>query len=162
MPEKVISNTTPIITLLGIGKFELLKAMYREITIPEAVYLEIEKGKHKAFYTDVNQYDWIQIVKVKNTGLVNHLKLVLDEGEAEVIALAEEMNADLLLIDEKLARKYARLRDFRHTGSFGILLKAKDMNLITEIKPLLMNAIDNGIRLSDKLIMKILTEANEI
>lgn len=162
MLKTVISNTTPLITLLGIGKFDILKAMYQQVIIPEAVYREVEKGKYKAFYTDLKQYDWIKIIAVKNNVLVNHLKLVLDEGEAEVMALADELNADLLLIDEKLARKYATLNQFKCTGSFGTLLKAKDLGLISEIKPLLENALQNGIRLSDKLIIRILTEANEI
>jgi uncharacterized protein len=50
--RKIVSNTTPIITLLTISKLELLRQIYGQIIIPKGVYEEIEQGKDKAFYTD--------------------------------------------------------------------------------------------------------------
>lgn len=161
MPKIVISNTTPIITLLGVQCFDLFQALYQKIIIPEAVYWEIEAGKNKPFYTDLKNYDWVLIEKVKNTDLVRHLSTFLDKGEAEAIVLAEEKQADLLLLDEKTARNYAMLKGLACSGSFGILLKAKELGLIGSIKPLLEIAQTNGIRISPKLRQQILQAANE-
>lgn len=56
---KVVSNTTPIISLLKLSKLELLESLYKEIIIPFAVYEEIEAGKNKAYYQDLSKVNWI-------------------------------------------------------------------------------------------------------
>ena len=66
MPKIVISNTTPLITLLGVKRFDLFEALYQNLMIPEAVYWEVEAGKDKLFYTDLKKYEWLSIEKVKN------------------------------------------------------------------------------------------------
>ena len=161
MPNIVISNTTPIITLLGIERLELLKDLYTEIMIPTAVAKEIEAGKDKNAYIDLKQLDWIKIQEVKDKTLFDYLLNDLDEGEAAVIALAQELVADLLIIDEKLARKYAQLKGFTCVGTLSILLKAKEKGLIAHLKPLLAQMQTNGIWLAETLIAQILTQANE-
>ncbi len=145
MPNRVISNTTPIITLLGIGKLEILKDLYTQIIIPEAVAEEIELGKDKEAYIDLKNLDWIKIQALKDKTVFDYLLNDLDEGEAEVIALAQELEADLLIIDEKLARKFAQLKGFPCVGTLGLLLKAKEKGLITQLKPLLTQMQENRI-----------------
>jgi hypothetical protein len=86
----------------------------------------------------------------------------LDKGEAAVIALAEEMQATKLLIDEKIGRSYAKLRGFTCVGTLGILIKAKQKGLISEVKPLLKEMQKNGIWLHENLVQQILSLANEI
>lgn len=162
MPKTVISNTTPIITLLGVKQFDLLESIYQEIIIPKAVFEEMEAGKEKPYYTNLDKIDWIKIEEVQNKALVKHLSTFLDKGESEAIILAEEKQADLLLLDERQASNYAMLKNLKYTGSFGVLLNAKDLGLIENIKPLLLKAQDNGIRMSEKLMKQVLTEANEI
>jgi predicted nucleic acid-binding protein len=56
--HKVISNTTPILSLLKINKLCLLKELYGKIIIPKAVFDEIEKGKRKTYYKDLKQVNW--------------------------------------------------------------------------------------------------------
>jgi predicted nucleic acid-binding protein len=53
--RKAVSNTTPILSLLKIGKLDILKALYQTILIPQAVYQEIEAGKDRSFYTDLGK-----------------------------------------------------------------------------------------------------------
>ena len=60
---KVVSNTTPIIALLKIGKLSILKDLYGEISIPNEVFNEIEAGKNKDFYADLSKIEWIKIEK---------------------------------------------------------------------------------------------------
>jgi len=51
--RRVISNTTPIISLLKVDKLNLLEKLYKKVIVPTAVYLEIEKGKEKPYYQDL-------------------------------------------------------------------------------------------------------------
>ena len=78
---KVVSNTTPIISLLKIGKLQILKDLYGEILIPQEVFNEIEAGKNKEFYTDLSKIEWIKIEKINNEKSLSYF-LDLDKGEA--------------------------------------------------------------------------------
>ena len=62
--RKVVSNTTPIISLLKVGKLIILKELYQELFIPYEVYLEIEAWKSKEYYTDLTKVEWVRIVKI--------------------------------------------------------------------------------------------------
>ncbi|MBN2261515.1 MAG: DUF3368 domain-containing protein [Prolixibacteraceae bacterium] len=157
---KVISNTTPILSLLKLDKLFLLKELYQKIIIPTAVFDEIENGKDKPFYKNLKEYDWIQIQSIKYQPTLKYI-FDLDEGEAEVLILADEVQADLVILDELLGRRYAKQLDFKLTGTIGILLKSKEMGLIPEIKPLLYELVDKGTWLSPTLISKALTIAKE-
>jgi predicted nucleic acid-binding protein len=85
----------------------------------------------------------------------------LDEGEAEAIILAKELNADLLILDEKLGRDYAKKLNVRITGTLGVLLKAKEMGLIDSVRELLNVLVDKGVWLNPKLIEKVIKLAGE-
>jgi predicted nucleic acid-binding protein len=105
--RKVVSNTTPILSLLKIEKLNLLKELYGTVYIPYAVFREIETGKDKEFYINLKTTDWIKIEKIHST-LARTLLFDLDDGEAETLVLAQEINADLVIIDEKCGRRYAK------------------------------------------------------
>jgi len=158
---KVVSNTTPIISLLKINRLDLLKQLYTQIYIPEAVYKEIEAGKTKEFYKDLSKIDWIKIVKIQDKLAVKYF-LDLDSGEAEAIVLASEINADLIILDEKLGRFHAKHADLKVTGTIGILLKAKTDGLISELKPLLNELTKKDVWISEKLKREILLKTGEI
>ena len=85
----------------------------------------------------------------------------LDRGEAEAIALAMELDADLLLLDERLARRHATRLGLTITGSLGVLLKAKERELVTEIHPLIQELRRNKIRLSEDVVQQALRLAGE-
>lgn len=157
---KVVSNTTPIISLLKIGRLSILKDLYNEIYIPKEVYNELEKGKNKTYYKDLSKIDWIKIKKIKDEKSLSYF-LDLDKGEAETIVLTNEIDADLIIIDETLGRFHAEKANLKITGTLGVLLKAKKNGIIQEMKPLLHELKEKGIWLSKKLIDKILTLANE-
>jgi uncharacterized protein len=158
---KVVSNTTPIISLLKLNRLDLLKQLYTQIYIPEAVYNEIEEGKAKEYYKDLSKIDWINIVEIQDKQAVKYF-LDLDSGEAEAIVLATEINADLIIIDEKLGRFHAKHADLKVTGTIGILLKAKTVGLIFELKPLLNELTKKDVWISEKLKREILIKSGEI
>jgi predicted nucleic acid-binding protein len=157
---KIVSNTTPIISLLKLNRLDLLQQLYNEIYIPLAVYKEIEAGKAKVYYTDLSKFDWIKIVEIKDKKAVKYF-LDLDQGEAEAIVLATECNADLIILDERLGRFYAKHAELKVTGTIGVLIKAKMEGLINEVRPLLEELIKKEVWISEKLKREILQKIGE-
>ena len=157
---KIVSNTTPILSILKIGKLDLLREIYGEITIPNAVHQEIETGRNKVYYQDLRLLNWIKIEDIKNTDSRAYF-VDLDDGEAEVLILAKESNADLVIMDEVMGRRYARQLEFSITGTIGILLKAKANGIISSVSKLLTELSEKGTWLSPKLISKAKELANE-
>ena len=159
--RKVVANTTPILSLLKINKLDLLEQLYGKIFIPEAVYNEIQQGKQKPHYEDLKHKSWIEIKTLKKPKKLD-IVLNLDKGEAEAILLAKEINADLIVMDELAGRRVARNIDSALTGTLGVLLKAKEKNLIRTIGTLLVELKEQGIWISPKLEQKVLHLAKEI
>jgi len=87
--------------------------------------------------------------------------LIVDRGEAETIALAEELNADAVLIDDLKTRKIAKLRGLNIIGTIGVLLDAKEKGITGELKPLLDMLIKKKIGVSKELYDHALELANE-
>ena len=157
---KIVSNTTPIISLLKLNRLELLQKLYKQIYIPTAVYNEIEAGKAKEYYKDLSEINWINIAEIQDKQAVKYF-LDLDAGEAEAIVLATELNADLIILDEKLGRFHAKHADLKVTGTIGILIKAKSEALIGKLKPLLDELTDKEVWISEKLKSEILKKIEE-
>jgi predicted nucleic acid-binding protein len=157
---KVVSNTTPIISLLKIGKLDIIRTIYGKIIVPKAVYNEINAGKNKFYYIDLSALEWIEIKEIENKKSL-HFFLDLDAGEAEVIVLASELDADLVIIDETLGRKFAKNIELKVTGTIGVLLKAKELGIVDNITSLIDLLIDNGIWISAKLRQTIINKAKE-
>ncbi|MFO7880011.1 MAG: DUF3368 domain-containing protein [Bacteroidota bacterium] len=157
---KVVSNTTPIISLLKLNRLDLLKQLYGQIYIPKAVYQEIEAGKAKTFYKDLSGIDWIIIAEIQDKQAVKYF-LDLDSGEAEAIVLATELNSDLIILDEKLGRFHAKHANLKVTGTIGILLKAKSEGLIEELKPLLNQLTEKDVWIAEKLKLEVLKKSGE-
>lgn len=157
----VISNTTPIISLALIEHLELLKELYDEIIVPPAVATEVlAAGQTRTGVSDFQNANWFKPIALADPHRAD-LLVDLDRGEAEVIALAQEINADLLILDERLGRRHAQRLELTITGTLGVLLKAKQHKLIPEIKPLIEQLQQGGIRLGVPLIAKVLSLANE-
>ena len=104
----VVSNTSPIINLAAIGRFHLLETLLGRVFIPNAVYHEIAVvGAGEPGSDEVRENPNIIVKEVGQPIMVQLLMHDLDPGEAEAIALAIEMKADLLLIDERRGRRRA-------------------------------------------------------
>jgi hypothetical protein len=129
----IVSNTTPIISLLKLDRLELLQELYSEISIPTAVHKEIEAGKSKVYYRDLSLSDWINIKEIQDKKALRYF-LDLDAGEAEAIVLATETDADLVIIDERLGRLHAKNAGLKVTGIIGVLIKAKSEGLVESLK----------------------------
>ena len=134
----IVSDTSSINNLAAINQLHLLQQLYQTVLIPEAVYQELTDPSFPvAGATEVQTFDWIQTLAVTNRSVVEMLNNELDIGEAEAIALALEVEADQVLIDERRGRLVAAKLNLRYTGILGILVEAKSRGLIVEVKPLL-------------------------
>ena len=156
--RKVIANTTPLIALADIGHLDLLRKLYTEIMIPDAVNSEIMSEPAR---TLVSAADWIKVESI--TGMVQKSSFSsrLHSGEIEVILLGQEIAADLLIMDDNAAKKTAKFLGFTVTGTMGVLLRAKREGLITEVKPLLEGLIEDGLFVSPTVQNYVLEQAGE-
>lgn len=159
----VVSNTSPIFYLSTIGQLDLLRQLYGEIIIPNAVFNELTNvGNTDASAAIVPTISWIQAQPVSDQAFINTLRVELDPGEAEAIALAVELNANRLLIDERLGRAAAMRSALQVTGVLGILIAAKRRKLIQEVKPLLDALIEQvGFWVDERLYAEVLQTVGE-
>jgi predicted nucleic acid-binding protein len=160
----IVSNASPLINLARIGKLDLLRQLYGEVTIPSAVWQEVVvEGAGQPGADDLKAATWIKTQAVTNRELVRALQQELDAGEAEAIALALEIGAELLLMDERLGRETAHHLGLRYTGLIGILVEARHKDLVGAVKPELDALRDlAGFRVSDALYTRVLQDAGEI
>lgn len=157
--RKVISNTTPLIGLADIGCFDVLKKLYKEIMIPAAVLDEVRSEPAK---TLVSNSDFISVFHVADSQARKVFSSRLHAGEVEVMLLAEEKHADLIIMDDNAAKKTAKFLGFKVTGTLGVLLKAKQEGYIREIRPFVYKLEDTGFYVSPRVKQYVLEEANEL
>lgn len=159
----IVSNTSPISNLATVGQLSLMSQLYGRILIPRAVYEELlDPRAGETVITAVRSASWIDIQSVQNQGLVNDLRTRVNVGEAEAIALAIEVKAARLIIDERLGRQAARDFGVKITGVLGILLLAKRQQLITQVQPIMDNLMAQAnFRISSQLYADVLMAADE-
>ena len=161
----VISDTSAITNLAAIGHLQLLPQLYNQVTIPEAVYRELVDIDPPVPGTlEVQTSCWLEVRQVANRKVVERLQneVRLDPGESEAIALALDLRAELLLIDERRGRAEANRLGLRITGLLGILIEAKQRNLIVAVKPLMDALIATSeFRVSLTLYTQILAMVDE-
>ncbi len=158
----IISNATPLITFARINQLYILQQVTGSLTIPEGVFYEIAKYNDiKPGVIHLNQEKWIQVKSVQSRGQVDLLLPTLELGEAEVITLALEQRARLVLMDELTGRQIAQSLGLTITGSIGILIKAKELGLIDELKPLINEMTNQGIYFSKTFIDNVLNLVGE-
>ena len=162
MPKaRIVVNATPVIALALVNQLDLLKRLYGQVSIPPAVRAEVLAGKSGSpGFAELQSVKWIRVVPLRDPQRADLLS-DLDRGEAEVIALAQELNAELVIIDERLARRHAKRLGLKLTGTLGILVKAKQRGLVPAVKPLIEQLQQSGIRLADFVIDEALQLAGE-
>ena len=125
MKKPVVSDSTGLIGLERIGELNILPQLFDPIMIPPEV--EREFG---------NNFSWLQPENLTSDVLVAALRLTVDAGEAEAIALASEKSC-LLISDDKQARSVAKRLGVAVIGTVGVLVRAKQNGVIMALKPIL-------------------------
>lgn len=159
----VVSDTSALSNLAIINHLWLLEAIYQTVIIPDAVASELAVASNPTI-SAILKLGWIQTRSLSSSQLADQLQQErgLDAGEANAIALALELQADDLLIDERLGRQEAVRLGLSIIGILGILLVAKQKSLILQVQPV-MDALINqaGFRISLQLYQRVLVLAQE-
>jgi predicted nucleic acid-binding protein len=126
----VIADTSPINYLLLIGHIDILPALFEKVILPAAVLAELKHPKAPAVVQN-----WVTApppwVEVRSTSPFHDASLeTLDSGEAAAIALAVELHADLLLMDDEEGVIAAREKGLEVTGTLGVLASAAQRHLL--------------------------------
>ena len=130
----VVSDTTPLISLLKINQLDLLEKLFGEVLIPEAVFNELTVDERCQLEAQlIRQKEFIAVKPVNNLESVSILKRAtgLDQGESEAIVLTDELKADLLLMDEAKGRNVSAQMGLRIMGTIGILIAAYEEHELT-------------------------------
>lgn len=159
----IVSDTSTISNLIVIGKLSLLNGIYQNILIPPAVHAEIIALEKSGIKLDqFRNSTWIEIAYPQQKSIQLILPYSLDLGETEAIALAYEMKADILVIDEIEGRSVAKELGITTTGLIGVLIRAKETGIISSIKDILDELRDKaGFWISENLYQTVLNSVNE-
>lgn len=159
----VVADATPLIGLASIGRLEVLRELFEEVFIPQAVYDEtVTNGRAEGrAKREVGNAPWIHVVQVKDRLAVNLLLDEMDLGEVETIVLAVEMNADWVLMDEKKGRRKLSQLNVPKIGTLGILLRAKELGMIQNLGQEIKELQKAGFAISQPVIDEILRAAGE-
>jgi uncharacterized protein len=147
--EAVVSDSTCLIGLERVGELDILPALFDSVMIPPEVEREFDRS-----------FEWLKVENLKSNLLAAALEMVVDAGEAEAIALASEKNC-LLISDDKQARTVATRLGVAVIGTVGVLIRAKQNGIISEVKPILDNLESNDFFISRALREEALKIAGE-
>jgi uncharacterized protein len=147
--DLVVADSTCLIALERIDALKILPALFEVVLIPPEVDREF----------GVTQ-PWLRVETPANTALVNSLKLLLDDGEAEAIALASERDIRVIL-DDRQARSVASGMKVRIIGTIGCALKAKQEGAVASVKSLIESLEAHGFYLGAALKSEALRLAGE-
>ncbi|MFZ3168098.1 MAG: hypothetical protein WA130_10830 [Candidatus Methanoperedens sp.] len=153
-----------MIALSKIKHLDILKEFFEEIIIPEAVWIEVvEKGKGRPGAKDIKESPWIRVKRVENKIAIEALRHEIGAGESEAIILAMELNADLVLIDDKIARGIAVSMGLNVAGTLSIVYEAINNKRMNEkFEEIIKIMRKNNIWISDELIDVIQKEGLHI
>ncbi len=158
----VVSDTSPIRALAHLGRVELLHDLFTALVVPPAVVHELSQPSSGGPAIDLKSYAFFQVEQPTDLNEVNRFRQSLDLGESEALALAEQLHAGILLMDEAAGRAAGEQLGFLVVGTCGVLLRAKQRGLVAELKPLLDDLINNlGFFVSRQLRSQVLAAAGE-
>jgi predicted nucleic acid-binding protein len=153
----VIADSGPVISLAVIDRLDLLETIYGEVCISEAVWREV------SHYIDHFNIPQVKILegKVKKLTGSNPFSGLMDSGEAEAAALYLELNAGYLIIDDRVARRIAETKGIRCLGVLAVLAKARDLNLVSALRPLFSTLLAHNRYYKKQLLNSILADYGE-
>lgn len=157
----IVADSSALVALATCGSLWVLKELCHEVKVPQAVFDEVVvPNKPQAQTLRIYLEDKVEQVDLKTVIIKDANEL--GKGELEAMALAMNLSANRLLIDDAKAKKVALSNQIKVIGSLGILLLAKQQNLLDELKPLIDSISHSDIYMSKRLITDVLSLADEI
>ncbi len=162
MKPVIVADTGPLIALAKLHQLPLLPQLFSDILLPETVFREatVCKDREDVKLIEAFTKQHLRIMPDIDNSSVFLQGGLLDEGETQVLALAEKLRCGVLM-DERRGRRAAHYHRIPVVGVLGVLLQAKEQNIIPKIKPLLKTLQTSGYRLSHGLIEHALKQAGE-
>jgi len=158
----VVSDTSPIRALAHHELLHVRSVLFGEVHVPPAVAQELSHPPSRFESVDLGSLPWITLRQPGDRERVRQLQAELDLGETEALALAEEIHADAVLIDEAAGRSVASRLGLPVVGTLGMLLRARQRGMCQELRPLLDRLQGQlRFRISPALRDHILREAGE-
>ena len=158
---KAISNTSPLLYLYRIGGIDWLPQLFDEVWTPETVRSELQTGRSKGYdVPDPDDYSWLNIINPKSMPS-EWLALDLGVGEIAAMALALENPDRIVLLDDMLARRAAKIAGLQVWGTLKVLLEAKSHRIIETVGPYMSKLSDSGMWMSAEIRKRILKLAGE-
>jgi len=141
----VVSDTGPLVTLGRTGYLDVLPGLFGRIIVPVAVYEEaVVKGKGRPGAVELENATWLEVRQVGNKTALALVAGHLDGGEAESIVLAQEIEADLLLLDDLKARRFASASDLRIAGTVAVLVAGVQKKLVADPPPAVLRKLQGA------------------
>ncbi len=162
----IVCDASPLIALATCQGLDLLEQIFQEVYVSQEVYDEVTQ-ENKPFATELTAYLTDKIYPIDlninkiNQNSNNNNLYDLDLGELSAFYLYQNLQADYLLIDEKLGRKIAKELEIKIIGSLGILVLAKQQGYIAEIAPFVEKLANSPIFISQSLINSTLSYVGE-
>jgi predicted nucleic acid-binding protein len=162
----VVSNTSPILNLAIIDRLSMIREQFTTVTVPKGVLEELRIGENlpgSKTITDALDAKWLQVEEVQDSAMLRILKRELDAGEAEAIALALEIRAQWVLLDESEARRIAKDLGLKVTGVLGILLRACSQKRVSSLRSEMERLREKaGFYISDHLFEYLLKQSRRL
>lgn len=147
----IISDTSCLILLHKIDELELLDKLGKNVFITQTIKREFGQKLP----------DWIKVKEPSDKHYQKMLEMDLDEGEASAIALSLEIDNSILILDDLKGRKIADKLNLRYSGTFGLILRAKQVGIFESVKPILDKIRKTNFRFSEKIFDSILEQSGE-
>jgi len=156
-----VVDSSPLIVLAKSGYLGLLPQLFDTILMPPAVFAEITAQPRRAGAEQIAELAWLRLTSVRDHTRLDRLRRRLDPGEAEVIALGEEVTAHMVVLDDLPGRREAAARGLTIVGTAGLAVMAKREGLVPLARPLIDDFIRAGLFLRSDLYQGLIQTANE-
>ncbi|MEH2269723.1 MAG: DUF3368 domain-containing protein [Nostoc sp.] len=159
----VVCNATPLINFAAINRLDILKAAFGQIVIPQAVCDEttVTGFPTSEFVLQAIAANWLQVCSIST--IAPNIPPELDDGEREAITLALETGELQILLDEREAHQVSQSLRLQVIGTLGILLLAKNREIITQVQAVLDAMINNAqYWVSRPLYEQVLRQTREL
>jgi predicted nucleic acid-binding protein len=153
----IIGDSSALVAMATMDRLDLLEKIFGKVYVPQAVYNEVTTS-HKAQSLKLKNFLDDKIVSIE----LDISKIGLGQGELEAIALYKKMDADFLLIDDRRAKRFAKLNGVNVIGALGVMILAKDGGFVKSIREDLEKLLESSLFISQSLVDRVLREVGEI
>jgi len=159
----VVCDSSALINLALINQLHLLREMFDGVLIPPGVYREVvHRGEGRVGSEAVRDASYIRVVQLQDPGHVEEYVAPLSQTDAEVIVLAQEQDADLVITRDRRLRRRARQEGLVAVTTFALLVHAKEEGYIHKVRPFLDEMREKGVPIRTGVYQEVLRQTEEL